>query len=63
MLHRALEAAEELEKEGISVEVVDPRTLVPLDTETIIQSVSKTSRLVVVHEAVKEAVTVQRLQV
>ncbi|MFD1415571.1 alpha-ketoacid dehydrogenase subunit beta [Oceanobacillus jeddahense] len=53
MLHRALEAAEELEKEGISVEVVDPRTLVPLDTETIIQSVSKTSRLVVVHEAVK----------
>ncbi|WP_152657862.1 alpha-ketoacid dehydrogenase subunit beta [Oceanobacillus sp. CFH 90083] len=53
MVHRALEAAEELEKEGISVEVVDPRTLVPLDTETIIQSVSKTSRLVVVHEAVK----------
>lgn len=53
MVHRALEAAEELEKEGISAEVVDPRTLVPLDTETIIQSVSKTSRLVVVHEAVK----------
>lgn len=63
MVHRALEAAEELEKEGISAEVVDPRTLVPLDTETIIQSVSKTSRLVVVHEAVKEAVTVQRLPV
>ncbi|GGP09287.1 alpha-ketoacid dehydrogenase subunit beta [Oceanobacillus neutriphilus] len=53
MVHHALEAAEELEKEGISAEVVDPRTLVPLDTETIINSVSKTSRLVVVHEAVK----------
>ncbi|MEK4300838.1 alpha-ketoacid dehydrogenase subunit beta [Oceanobacillus sp. FSL W8-0428] len=53
MVHRALEAAEELKKEGISAEVVDPRTLVPLDTETIIKSVSKTSRLVVVHEAVK----------
>ncbi|KIY20571.1 MULTISPECIES: alpha-ketoacid dehydrogenase subunit beta [Mesobacillus] len=53
MVHKALEAAVELEKEGISVEVVDPRTLVPLDTETIIESVKKTSRLVVVHEAVK----------
>lgn len=53
MVHKALEAAEELEKEGISVEVVDPRTLVPLDTETIIQSVAKTGHLVVVHEAVK----------
>ncbi|WP_077302154.1 alpha-ketoacid dehydrogenase subunit beta [Virgibacillus pantothenticus] len=53
MVHRALEAAEELAKEGISVEVVDPRTLVPLDTETIINSVKKTGRVVVVHEAVK----------
>ncbi|RDW20692.1 alpha-ketoacid dehydrogenase subunit beta [Oceanobacillus chungangensis] len=53
MVHKALEAAAELEKEGISVEIVDPRTLVPLDTETIIQSVTKTGRLVVVHEAVK----------
>lgn len=53
MVHRALEAAEELEKEGINAEVIDPRTLVPLDTETIIKSVSKTGRLVVVHEAVK----------
>lgn len=53
MVHRALEAAEELEKEGISVEVIDPRTLVPLDEETIVQSVSKTGRAVVVHEAVK----------
>lgn len=47
----ALKAAEILEKEGISVEVVDPRTLFPLDIETIIQSVKKTSRLVVAHEA------------
>ncbi len=53
MVHRALEAATALEEEGISVEVIDPRTLVPLDEETIIQSVSKTGRLVVVHEAVK----------
>lgn len=53
MVHRALEAAQELDKEGISVEVVDPRTLVPLDEETIIKSVSKTGRLIVVHEAVK----------
>lgn len=53
MVHKALEAAAELEKEGISVEVVDPRTLVPLDTETIIESVAKTGHLVVVHEAVK----------
>jgi pyruvate dehydrogenase E1 component beta subunit len=53
MVHRALEAAAELEKEGIDVEVVDPRTLVPLDEETIIESVKKTGRLIVVHEAVK----------
>lgn len=53
MVHRALEAAEALEKEDISVEVIDPRTLVPLDEETIIKSVSKTGRVVVVHEAVK----------
>ena len=53
MLQRVLEAAEEAEKDGISVEVVDPRTLVPLDTETIIKSVMKTGRLIVVNEAVK----------
>lgn len=53
MVHKSLEAAAELEKEGISVEVIDPRTLVPLDIKTIIESVKKTSRLVVVHEAVK----------
>ncbi|MCL6573046.1 MAG: alpha-ketoacid dehydrogenase subunit beta [Bacillus sp. (in: Bacteria)] len=53
MVHKALEAAAELEKEGISVEVVDPRTIVPLDKETIINSVKKTGRLIVVHEAVR----------
>ena len=49
----SLEAAEELSKEGISVEVVDPRTLKPLDMETIVNSVQKTGRAVIVHEAVK----------
>lgn len=53
MLQRVLEVAKEVEKEGISVEVVDPRTLVPLDKETIINSVKKTSRVIVVNEAVK----------
>jgi len=47
-----LQAAEELAKEGIEAEVVDPRTLQPLDIDTIIASVSKTGRLVVAHEAV-----------
>ncbi len=49
----ALRAARELEAEGIDVDVVDPRTLVPLDTETIAASVSKTGRVVVAHEAVR----------
>lgn len=53
MVHRALEAAEQLEKEDLDVEVIDPRTLVPLDINTIMQSVEKTGRLIVVHEAVK----------
>ncbi len=48
MMYRALEAAEELAKDGLSVEVVDPRTLRPMDTETIIGSVRKTHRAVVV---------------
>lgn len=52
MVHQALAAADALEKgDGISVEVVDPRTLLPLDQETILQSVRKTSRAVIVHEA------------
>src|ERR1700675_3942925 len=51
LVHEALAAAEELAKEGISVEVVDPRTLVPLDGETIRNSVQKTGRLVIADEA------------
>jgi 2-oxoisovalerate dehydrogenase E1 component len=53
MVPRALAAAAELEKEGISVEVIDPRTLVPLDEAAILASVARTHRLVVAHEAVK----------
>ncbi|GMG97916.1 alpha-ketoacid dehydrogenase subunit beta [Tepidimicrobium xylanilyticum] len=53
MLPRVLKVAEELENEGISVEVVDPRTLVPLDKELIINSVIKTGRVVLVNEACK----------
>jgi len=49
-VHQGLEAAAELDKEGISVEVVDVRTLVPLDLDTIANSVRKTSRAVVLHE-------------
>jgi len=48
MMYRALEAAEELAKEGISIEIVDPRTLQPLDSGTILESVRKTHRAVVV---------------
>ena len=51
LVHEALAAAEELAKSGISVEVVDPRTLVPLDTDTIRSSVLKTGRLVIADEA------------
>lgn len=53
MMHKALNAATELEKEGISVEVVDPRTLYPIDKETILQSVKKTGRLIIAEEAPK----------
>ena len=50
MVQRALEAAAALEKEGISVEVIDPRTVAPLDIDTILESVHKTGRLLVVDE-------------
>lgn len=53
VLHEAIKAAEELEGEGVSVEVIDIRTLYPLDIDTILESVRKTGRLVVAHEAVK----------
>ena len=51
MVPRALSAATVLERDGISVEVIDPRTLQPLDEETILASVRKTNRLLIVHEA------------
>ena len=51
MVPRALEAAEKLATEGIDVEVVDPRCLKPLDTETIVHSVCKTGRVLITHEA------------
>jgi acetoin:2,6-dichlorophenolindophenol oxidoreductase subunit beta len=52
LVHESLAAAAEAEKDGISVEVVDPRTLQPLDEETLVASVKKTNRAVVAHEAV-----------
>src|SRR5437868_8875260 len=52
LVHEALRAADEAEEDGISVEVVDPRTLLPLDDETLVASVKKTNRCVVAHEAV-----------
>jgi pyruvate/2-oxoglutarate/acetoin dehydrogenase E1 component len=52
-VHQSLAAAGTLQKEGISVEVIDLRTLKPLDEETILKSVRKTGRLIVVHEACK----------
>ncbi|MFW9862666.1 MAG: alpha-ketoacid dehydrogenase subunit beta [Candidatus Thorarchaeota archaeon] len=57
MLHKALEVAEGLAKDGISVEVIDPRTLVPLDKKTLIDSVKKTGRLVLVTEETKTGAT------
>lgn len=51
MVFQALEAAKELEKEGVNVEIVDPRTIIPLDKRTIFESVRKTGRAVVAYEA------------
>jgi 2-oxoisovalerate dehydrogenase E1 component len=51
MVHTCISAAKRLKENGISAEVVDPRTLRPLDAETILQSVRKTGRVVIVHEA------------
>jgi len=52
LVHRTLEAAKQAEEDGISVEIVDPRTLQPLDEEMLVASVKKTNRAVVAHEAV-----------
>jgi len=54
-VHNALAAAYNLANEGINVEVVDLRTIVPLDVDTIVESVKKTGRLLIVHEAMKRA--------
>src|SRR5206468_4597946 len=51
MVHLALEAAEDLLQKGISVEVVDLRTVLPLDEETVLRSVAKTSRALVLYES------------
>jgi pyruvate dehydrogenase E1 component beta subunit len=53
MLHEALKAAEQLKEFGIDTEVIDPRTLQPFDTATVVRSVRKTHRLLIVHEAVR----------
>ncbi|NWL90339.1 MULTISPECIES: alpha-ketoacid dehydrogenase subunit beta [unclassified Paenibacillus] len=55
MVHTAVKAAEELEKNGIKAEVIDLRTLVPLDIDTILASVKKTNRVIIVQEAQKSA--------
>jgi len=55
MVHTSVKAAEELEKSGIKAEVIDLRTLVPLDIETIVNSIKKTNRAIVVQEAQKSA--------
>jgi acetoin:2,6-dichlorophenolindophenol oxidoreductase subunit beta len=51
MLHTAIEAAETMEKEGVEVEVIDARWLLPFDTATVLESVEKTHRIVIAHEA------------
>ena len=55
MVHKALRAAETLRKDGVNVEIIDPRTLTPLDKETICKSVKKTGRIVVVSEDCRTA--------
>lgn len=55
MVQKAIDAANFAAQKNISVEIIDPRTLVPLDEQTIIESVQKTGKLIVVHEAVKRS--------
>jgi len=54
MVAPALAAAEELAKDGIEIEIIDPRSILPLDVESIVISVKKTSRIIIVHEAVEQ---------
>ena len=53
MLHEAVKAAEELKGLGIDAEIIDPRSLQPFDTATVVESVKKTHRAMIVHEAVR----------
>jgi pyruvate dehydrogenase E1 component beta subunit len=53
MVDEAEKAAEILSEEGIDMEIIDPRSLLPFDTETVVQSAKKTNRIVIVHEAVR----------
>lgn len=53
MVHKALDAAEQLKEEGIEVEIIDPRTLNPLDEQPIVESIAKTGKVLIVHEAVQ----------
>ena len=53
VVHEAAKAAKSLEQDGISVELIDPRTVQPLDTDTIVTSVKKTNRALIVHKAVE----------
>jgi pyruvate/2-oxoglutarate/acetoin dehydrogenase E1 component len=53
MVYTALEAAEQLEKEGIDAEIIDLRTLMPIDREAIVESVKKTSKVIILHEATR----------
>jgi 2-oxoisovalerate dehydrogenase E1 component beta subunit len=53
MVHTALEAAELLAKEGIDLEILDLRTLAPLDTDAIVQTVRKTNKVIILHEDTK----------
>ena len=55
MMHRSLNAAEELAKEGISAEIIDPRSLVPFDWETVSASIRKTHRVITVEESAKRS--------
>jgi len=55
MIHKALRVAEDLAKKGISMEVIDPRTLVPLDKQTIVDSVKRTGKVVIASEDTKRA--------